>query len=142
MTDGRAIHQVSIVRDSASGPGESDRTIDALNKFVLIIADLMISAVMMSAVRVGRWADIGEVRDAYDVWHQVACTNNAVLLMAAHYRTHQAGAAMDGIIEMRRGVGLNRHERRISLVRGDWPDIQDLIVALDPDSSILTPTET
>ena len=98
----------------------------------------MISSVMMSAVKVGRWADIGEVRDAYNLWQQVART----ILITAHYRTHQAGAAIDGIIEMRRGGDLNRHERRISFVRRDWPDIQDLIVALDPDSLILKPTET
>ena len=102
---------------------------------------------IIAASSVERWADMTEVRRTYDYWRVVARETNAVVVVSAHHRkmsgddgdqvagSHQAGAMVDGIIEMRRmgGDGADLLERRLSFTGRDWPDLEDLIVKLDPE---------
>lgn len=121
-----------------------EATISAMTGSVLVIVDPVISS-----VRVSNWNDMAEVRAAYDLWREVAQRTNAVVLLLAHHRkmdgdggdqvagSHQAGAAVDGILEMRKsGNGLDDLERRLSFTGRDWPDLDDEIIRLDPQTLV------
>lgn len=121
-----------------------ETTIRALQGTALVVVDPLIAA-----TTIGRWEDMSEVRTALDLWRQVARRTNAVVLLTAHHRkmsgedgdqvagSHQIGATVDGIIELRKGgTGLQPNERRLSFVGRDWPDLDNEIIALDPETLV------
>lgn len=116
----------------ARGPWNSsddnlDETIAAVQGAGLVVVDPIISA---SSVE--RWNDMTEVRRTYDYWRVVARETDAVVVIIAHHRkmagedgdqvagSHQAGAAVDGIIEMRKNSKLESTERVLTLTGRDW----------------------
>jgi len=138
----------------ARGPWQAaeanlDATVAGLMGASLIIVDPIISA-----STVERWSDMAEVRRAYDYWRVVARETGAVVIVLAHHRklfgeggeqmagSHQAGATVDGIIEMRRTAKLQPGERLVEFTGRDWPDIEPLVVALDPETLVFAPVGT
>lgn len=132
----------------ARGPWHSTEdnlpeTIEAVKDAALVVVDPIISA---SSVE--RWNDMMEVRRAYDYWRMVARETDAVVVITAHHRkmsgedgdqvagSHQAGAAVDGIIEMRKNSRLESTERVLTFTGRDWGDLPDEIIALDPESLV------
>ena len=121
-------------------------TVDALRGTDLIIVDPVIAA-----VRVSDWASMSEVRASYDLFRLLARETGSVVVVVAHHRkmagdeglqvagSHQAGATVDGIIEVRRAKELSREERRVTFTGRDWPDIDDLIISLDSESLTFVP---
>lgn len=122
-------------------------TVHALQGRALVVVDPIISA-----LDVAKWSDMGQVRGGFDLWRQVARRTNAVVLLTAHHRkaagdeaeqvagSHQAAATVDGIIEVRKGGGLlEKHERRLEFLFRDLPDMDDLIIAVDPETLVFYP---
>lgn len=118
----------------------------------LMGASLIMVDPIISAASVEHWSDMTEVREAYDFWRIVSRRTGAVVVITAHHRkmsgdagdqvagSHQAGASVDGIIEMRRdGSGLKKGERRISFIGRDWADLDEEVVSLNTDTLVFEP---
>ena len=121
------------------GVDNVESTINALSGASLVVVDPIISA-----AGIEQWNDMAEVRAAYDLWRQIARETGATVLVVAHHRkavaedgdqvagSHQAGAVVDGIIELRRDKRrLESNERSLSFIGRDWPDLGDEVIALD-----------
>jgi hypothetical protein len=140
--------QVAIVRGPWRLTEENlQATVQVLQGKALVVVDPIISA-----LEVGKWSDMGEVRGGFDLWRQVARQTNSVVLLVAHHRkaageegeqiagSHQAAATVDGIIEVRKGGALmDKNERRLEFLFRDLPDLDDQIVALNPDNLTFEP---
>ena len=127
-----------------------DATVAALKEAALVVVDPIIAA-----ADVDQWSDMTQVRKAYDYWRMVARETDAVVVLLAHHRkmdgtdgdqvagSHQAGAAVDGIIEMRKGgSGVESNERRLSFTGRDWADMDNEIIALIPETLVFEPVGT
>lgn len=142
---GAVTHNINIAR----GPWQLNETNLNATIGALLDASLILVDPLISAVNVQHWSDMTEVRQAYDLWRIIARETNAVVLLIAHHRklsgddgdqvagSHQAGASVDGIIEIRKGgQGIQDNERRLSYTGRDWPDLPDEVIALHSDSLV------
>jgi hypothetical protein len=139
----------------ARGPWHScdenlEATIGTVKGAALVVVDPIISA-----SDVEKWADMHQVRKAYEYWRLLARETDAVVMILAHHRkmdgsdgdqvagSHQAGAAVDGIVEMRKGgSGIDANERRLSFTGRDWADLEDEVIALNPETLVFEPVGT
>ncbi len=115
--------------------------VDACRGCSLVIVDPIIQA-----ARVSDWNAASEVRAAYELWRRLARELDAVVVVVAHHRKQvgdfgdqiagsiQGLATPDGIIELRRDSRLTKTQRKVSFVGRDWPDLEDQIIELDPDT--------
>ncbi len=115
--------------------------VDACRGCALVIVDPIIQA-----ARVSDWNAASEVRAAYELWRRLARELDAVVVVVAHHRKQvgdfgdqiagsiQGLATPDGIIELRRDSRLTKTQRKVSFVGRDWPDLEELVIDLDPET--------
>jgi|GEM_PF-2702573 len=115
--------------------------VDACRGCSLVVVDPIIQA-----SRVSDWNAASEVRAAYELWRRLARELDAVVVVVAHHRKQvgdfgdqiagsiQGLATPDGIIELRRDSSLTKTQRKVSFVGRDWPDLEDEVIELDPQT--------
>ncbi|NQT72457.1 MAG: AAA family ATPase [Chloroflexi bacterium] len=115
--------------------------VDACSGCSLVIIDPIIQASQVSD-----WNAASEVRAAYELWRRLARELDAVVVVVAHHRKQvgdfgdqiagsiQGLATPDGIIELRRDSRLTKTQRKVSFVGRDWPDLEEQVIELDPET--------
>jgi len=143
VSDQLLVHQP----DAAFQIGEDnyELVVDACRGCSLVIVDPIIQA-----SRVSDWNAAAEVRAAYELWRRLARDLDAVVVVVAHHRKHvgdfgeqiagsiQGLATPDGIIELRRDSNLSKTQRKVSYIGRDWPDLEEQVIELDPETMRFT----